>query len=381
MFLKFGGQNFFCFKEDFEVDLRLNKNCPENISRGLDVAKVMCIKGANAAGKTNSLKALSFICDFMTNSFSKKPDEKISIESFFNNNQDIKLFCEFRLDDLEYRYEIELTSKAVKKEILRFARAPEKVLFERRGDQILFLDDSFLDIQSIPQLRGNASLVSIANQHEIKSLSRIYQFFKKALSNVAYVGFKDLLTNDIHEFYHTAPEALSFVKDLIIRFDTGISDIVIDSYEDSEGNEIYYPVFVFDINGEKETLRYSHQSSGTKRLYHLLGFIFLVLEQADEKSASSLFIADELDLHLHSKILPELIKLFDESKNSQLIFSCQNDEILNDLGKYRAILVSKDENESFSYRLDELPSDVLRNNRPITPHYQNERIGGVPKIG
>jgi hypothetical protein len=36
MILRYGGSNYFCFKEDFEIDLRLNKNCSEDISNGKD---------------------------------------------------------------------------------------------------------------------------------------------------------------------------------------------------------------------------------------------------------------------------------------------------------------------------------------------------------
>ena len=154
-----------------------------------------------------------------------------------------------------------------------------------------------------------------------------------------------------------------------------------DKYTDSEGKEVFYPIFEFEVDGCSKTLRFSEQSSGTKRLYHLLGFIFLVLEGNHDLPYCATFIADELDLHLHSKILPELIKIFEDASNAQLIFSCQNDQILDSLGKYRTVLINKEENESYSYRLDDLPSDVLRNGRPITPHYANESIGGVPKIG
>ncbi|MEZ8695351.1 ATP-binding protein, partial [Vibrio splendidus] len=64
-----------------------------------------------------------------------------------------------------------------------------------------------------------------------------------------------------------------------------------------------------------------------------------------------------------------------------LLFTCQNDQIIDEMGKYRTILINKADNESYSYRLDELPSDLLRNGRPITPHYKKGAIGGVPNIG
>ena len=38
------------------------------------------------------------------------------------------------------------------------------------------------------------------------------------------------------------------------------------------------------------------------------------------------------------------------------------------------------ENESFLYRLDEIPGDMIRKNRPISPIYNANKIGGKPKI-
>jgi hypothetical protein len=43
-------------------------------------------------------------------------------------------------------------------------------------------------------------------------------------------------------------------------------------------------------------------------------------------------------------------------------------------------LVNKEDNESFAYRLDEIPGDILRNDRPILPAYNDGKIGGIPKL-
>ena len=67
-------------------------------------------------------------------------------------------------------------------------------------------------------------------------------------------------------------------------------------------------------------------------------------------------------------------------KNAQLLISTHDDGVLNILGKYRSILVAKEENESFAYRLDELPSDVVRNDRSLVSAYNQGNLGGVPKL-
>ncbi|GAA3931252.1 ATP-binding protein [Litoribacillus peritrichatus] len=384
MFLKYGGRNFYCFKDDFEVDLRLNKNCPQDISKGKDFSKVMCIKGANAAGKTNILKALSFVCNFATNSFNSKPDDEIKVESFFQNQLPVFLFCEFRsnVNSDEYRYEITLSKKKVLIESLFLLNNGKKqrALFHREGNSIKELYSTYEEFKKIPQIRDNASLISIANQHEILCSLEAYWIFNTVITNVNHIGFKDLTPDNLHKYYFDNSKALDFVTNLLRRFDTGIHDLKIDTYTNNEGDEIYYPLFIYHVDDQEHSLRLHQQSSGTRRLYHLLGLVYLVVDLAHDTPYTPTFIADELDLHLHSKILPELTKIFEESNKAQLIFTCQNDQILDSMGKYRTTLINKEENESYSYRLDELPSDLLRNNRPITPHYTNGSIGGEPNI-
>lgn len=93
---------------------------------------------------------------------------------------------------------------------------------------------------------------------------------------------------------------------------------------------------------------------------------------------------DEFDIYLHPLILPALLNLFiDEKfnkKNSQLIFTTHNSQIMDIIGKYRTVLLNKEDGESYGYRLDEIRGDLVRNDRPISPIYNSGKIGGVPKI-
>jgi AAA15 family ATPase/GTPase len=76
--------------------------------------------------------------------------------------------------------------------------------------------------------------------------------------------------------------------------------------------------------------------------------------------------------------------LFDDPEkninNAQLIFTTHNTDIMDKLGKYRVVLVNKQDNESFLYRLDEIPGDILRNDRSIIPAYKAGKIGGKPRL-
>jgi hypothetical protein len=63
-----------------------------------------------------------------------------------------------------------------------------------------------------------------------------------------------------------------------------------------------------------------------------------------------------------------------------MIFTTHDTDIIDLLGRYRTYIVNKDENESYVYRLDELPGDMLRNDRPISPAYKDGKIGGKPRL-
>ena len=93
---------------------------------------------------------------------------------------------------------------------------------------------------------------------------------------------------------------------------------------------------------------------------------------------------DEFDIYFHPHILPKLLELFINpeinTRSTQLIFTTHNSEILDKISKYRTYLVNKEYNESYCYRLDEIPGDILRNDRSISKVYNSGKIGGVPRI-
>lgn len=384
MLLQYGGSNYHCFKDDFDINLRLNNNCPEEISQGKDFTTAMCIKGANGAGKTNALKPMAFLSFFAFASFSFEPNEEIPIESYYNNNNPIYLYCEFRIVDEEFLYEITLTSEAIIKESLTNITGKHEIVFLREGNKIVDKLDHLSDFDMLPELRSNVSLISTGAQYNIDALQHFHAFFQSFHFNVNLYGFVEPSPEEkIHKFYYDNKDALTFVSSLLKTFDTGIEEISVGRFRNEKDDKlIYYPIFHHRTEGGIKKLRIQHQSSGTRRLYRMLGQLFQLIEAGNAYDAfTRVWLADELDLHLHSMITPEIIRLVEQHANVQLIFTCQNDKLMDQMGKYRTTIVEKENNESFVYRLDEISSDLLRNYRPISPHYEAGRLGGVPKIG
>ncbi len=382
MLLEYGAKNFFSFKEGIEISFRLKKGCSEEISMGKNYSTILCVKGANASGKTNALKVLSFLSEVCCNSFNSKPEDEFRFETYFFNKKRASFFVEFcDNDNIEFRYELELNKKQILRETLFRKKKKTIKLFDRIENSINDRIKEFSEIDNI-KLRNNASIISTAYQYELPVLRNIYIFFFRIILNINY--FKGLLEqphsiDSITSYYYHNKNVFEFAKDIIKKCDLGIVDIEIEKRLDGKDQVKYIPLFVHESkNNKKHNINYYEESSGTRSLYGQLFKYFIALE------IGGVLVLDEFDINLHPDILPFLIQLFTDNKtnkkNAQLLFTTHNSNILNTLGKYRTVLVNKDENESYLYRLDEIPGDIIRNDRPIEPVYRSGKIGGVPRI-
>jgi len=379
MLLNYGARNFYCFKEGIEISFELSSNCPQKISKGKSVSNLVCIKGANGSGKTNALKILSFLNNFCTNSFNEKPDQKVLIFSYFGNSHPIELYCDFKIDDISYSYEVSLNENNIISESITRTKKRTITIFKREGNELKGCIKEFSELKKI-KLRSNASIISTANQYEITGVHPIYRFFLRITSNVNWSGRENFQRDHqyVSKFYNNNQSALEFSVNIIKISDLGINDIFIFERKDEKGKKFFFPIFEHDADVKDNQLTFYDQSSGTKELYVILPYYKQILD------TGGVLILDEFDINLHPHILPLLIKLFDDEKtnphNAQMVFSTHHDSIIDYMGKYRTIIVNKEKSESYAYRLDEIPGDILRNDRPIGPIYNAGKIGGVPKV-
>ena len=376
MLLEFGAENFCSFKEGFEISFQKSKNSTK------DIANIIALKGANASGKTNVIKALAFLRDFTIDSFSElKPDEQIHISSFFKNSEPILLYIIFLEKNIEYKYEIQLTNTKVISEKIWKKDKRETLIIERDDSSIKAIKE-FNELETINLNRKNASIISIAKQYGLTELNMIYNFFENIFLNVNFIGHDKNMFDDfngVSKLYFDSPSMLNFVIEFLKKSDIGLYDIKILTKKDEEtGLVTYFPIFEYKINEIITTLNYYEQSAGTQLLFTQLSLYRLVIH------LGSVLVLDEFDISLHPDLLPMLLGLFENKEinknNAQLILTTHNDEIMDKLGKYKTVLVNKEDNESFLYRLDEIPGDIIRNDRPISPIYNANKIGGKPRL-
>jgi AAA15 family ATPase/GTPase len=383
MLLEFGFKNFFSFKEGAVISYKLDANCPKNISNGQDFSTALVVKGANASGKTNILRALSFLSYFAAHSFKSEPNSLIPISPYFESKEPSEFYIEFKVEDIIYFYELVCNQHKIISEKI-FKKNKRKIkLLERSNDHLTFIkpNESLDNLSAIKVIKPNASIISTAHQYGFNDLEVIYNFFNTISSNVRHDGL-DINLIDIRKVSKILNEDNSLLKEIssfIADCDTGVSNINITEIIYQNNEKQYFPLFVHPYEGNKEaTITEQFESQGTKWLYKNLPGYFITLLNG------GILILDDFDVHLHPYILPKLINLFinpeTNPKNSQLLISTHDDGVLDLLGKYRTVLVNKEDNESFAYRLDELPGDLVRNDRSIVPPYTQGKLGGVPKL-
>jgi AAA15 family ATPase/GTPase len=379
MLLKFGAKNFYSFKEGVEISLNLGASCPKSVSKGNKISNLLCVKGANGSGKSNLLKIVSFMRSFCCDSFTIKPDEVILIDAFFLNSLPIEFYCDFTSMGAQYRYEASLTQKKVVLEKVSRKKKRLTPIFTRENNKIVQCIEEFSELTKIKQ-RNNVSIISAAHQYEIEAIKPIYEFFTNVRSNVAWSGPVPFSADYkvISKFYKESPEFFASAREFIKNCDLGIADITIKKLKDEKGELYYFPIFIHDTKNENNRLGFHYQSLGTKTLYRSFPYYIIALNWG------GVLVMDEFDTDFHPHLLSKIVNLFEDKKinkkNAQLIFSTHNTEIIDNMSKYRTVLVNKEESESYAYRLDEIPGDLIRNDRLIAPVYNSGKIGGVPRI-
>jgi len=389
MIKRFGFKNFASFKDGTEISFSSKDTSMGDDNEEINLSKVIGIKGANGSGKTNILKALTFLYCFCvkrmkTTVDTQSSDSKVDIPlSTFMDSEDVtEFYIEFIILGTTYYYELDITKSGIVREEIRRKNKKEIVCIVRERNKITDCLKEFDELKTL-KLKADQSLMSIINDFDFNSpmldLKLMRSFFIRVLFNVGVDGYQNLESDDyfeVAEFYNDHDEAFEFVKEIISSVDDGITDIIIEETTDkSSGTTIFYPLFVHEIDDYDFSIGLAHESMGTKALFLTLYKYWLTIKNG------GLLILDEFDTHLHAMILPELIELFTNTKintkNAQLIITAHNTEIIDSLGRYNTVLVNKENNESYSYRLDEI--SLLRNDRLISPIYKKGKIGGTPK--
>ena len=367
MLLRFGCENFRSIGPYQELLLTANLRKDESDSYILksegvkeSVLPLVAIYGANASGKTNMLRALKFITDFIVNSH-KEDLEGSNIPKFkLIEEYDLKeqLFdIDFLLNDIHYHYGFVLDGDCIAEEWLYSfsykARASKSVLFHRNvAEEIEFYFGSNLKgkNKSIATITNKHSLfLSVAEKSNHELLSKISNFFK---SNFSFRFSDDLSQTRIAkkiEKYSLEDEISAFLSSV----DVGSTKIRVEKYPvddkkaEMHGNlaqalksvmdvEFEIPLDEYEYNieidrknnkGKNVPFKFLQESLGTRALISLLVPVFMNLK------TGGVLIVDELESSLHTLLSKRLVELFSSpnfNKNgAQLVFTTHETQLLN----------------------------------------------------
>ena len=444
MLIQFVVKNYLSFsdKEEsvFKMTATSDNRHPNHVAhikeQNLDILRTAAIYGANGAGKTNLIKALSFLKNLITKGV--PPNKRIPIRRFKLSDTAAQEPARFEIEVLQegthYSYGLVLDDSRIREEWL-FETKPngrETLLFERTttekgNSQFEFgarLKESGSDFLSFVAqgTRPVQPFISEAELRNIKQIQPFIDWFRNTLELVpAELVYKQLEVR-IHHDQDFAKKLGAFLK----AAGTGIESVgtEVESLEFSKHfpgmPEDMKQGILSDLNGKNKAViinainpensatdlklisgtpesplliklltkhkhssgkeisfPYKDESMGTKRLMHLFPILFSL------QQTNKVFVIDELDRSLHPLLSRTFLSNFldSKSKQSQLVFTT-HEECLLDLDLLRrdeVWFVEKDETQAS--RCYPLTDFKIRPDVEIRKGYLNGRFGAIPFFG
>ncbi len=386
--------NFYSIGEEQEISFEVSRkdlldDSAREISKDQFLNLVTCVIGSNASGKTTILRALSFLCWFINESYiSMKNEMLISVNPhILKQGEPTKLEIEFYNNDNFYKYIIEFNKKEVLEEKLVEKKSRDQNIFEttRVNNKLeiktkIKINDTdrarFLERPNIPLL---SFLINTGYLPEIS-------FFKNFKSNVppsgSFIsqGINILnLSEKMDKNENLRQMILEFCKEGDLNIDDfEFSNIPAYNPQNQEPKFLRLLNLVHNSNIKKFTLPIYEESHGTQKNIYLLYELLTMLE------VGGVVVIDEIESGLHPYLVKKLISLFERKntnpKNAQLIFSTHQHVLLNDRLKTQIFIVEKDNgtSESIIYCLNEI--EGIRNDENFTNKYLSGTYGGIPKV-
>jgi hypothetical protein len=397
--------NFYSIRDLQVIDLRAMGHAPEEPGRIAPLwpgateraPKVIGLFGANASGKSNVLRALSFLAWFVRDSFRAAPEAWMPYQRFndeqarelpthlavhFSGPADLKRATEPGVAQCRYAYEVSLDGPAgqptrVIKETLKYwpPDAGRQVrLFERNEAGSVSAGKEF-DLVGYRQalekvLRPNASVISTLTQLKHPLSTLLWRTAGLVSSNIL-IEKQEFNDDAIARHYAANPKLLELLNRDIERIDLGVRGMRIQAGPNG-------PLALFEHEGLAGPLHVQYESHGTRLFVRTFPLLIQALE------SGGIAAIDELDLAIHPLVLPELVRWFhDPDRNpfdAQLWMTCNNASLLEELVKEEILFCEKDDRgRTTIYGLRDV--QAVRRNDNYYRKYLGGVYGAVPHLG
>lgn len=396
--------------------------------------RMAAIYGANAAGKSNLIKAIKFLKSIVL-------DEEIPAdlhEKKFrlhnkSKNKPITIGIEFIVKDTPCIYAMQVDDQIIVKEELYesgLGLKDDKLIFERQSTkdktEVKFYNEFY-------EIEENVLLSGLIEKNLSKPFKPILKLLDGLNNDYLKVVRRALfwLTNRLHiidpntrpsqlaHWIDVHPEFYEYMRDTIQSFHVGIKDIEIEKITAKEffGNDDEKEIdrilktmdekkidvvemankdgdlvcivrengkiivkrlrFVHEGDNENQHFLTSEESDGTKRLLELAPAFLGIIKNAD------VFLIDEIERSLHPLLIKEMLRIISKKKDcrGQLIFTTHESNLLdqNIFRKDEIWFVEKDKlGNSDIYSLSDFKE---HHTIDIRKGYLNGRYGAIPFLG
>lgn len=389
---------------------------------GKSVLRSAVIYGANAAGKSNLVKAMAFAQSII------KDGEKSTLKRDFLQFRFLDRFdsaptsFEFRflIKDCVFIYGFDISGKLeIEAEWLATQKGDDEVtLFERTSEGKATVGKSFsklfptdkislktLRILTNLPLRSDQLLLNRIQDLPLESQGQTILSIINWLTQNLVVLRPDYRMNNINDILAGNEKLKCLAEGFLNRVGTGVGGLTFHEIEREaslyngfleEGRRHFYDLdyrlkeddpnmvivrVLFSTHSTQTggcVLPFAEESDGTQQLLHLLPVL------AGPANGEKVIVIDELDRSLHPLICWEFIRFFSESAPSahkQLIVTTHEAHLLNQdlLRRDEYWFVEKDEQQQS--RMVSLCDFKVRNDFQVEKGYLQGRFGAIPMIG
>lgn len=397
MLLQFRFNNYKSFRDEtiFDMSATTFKEHSYSLLKLREEEKILplgVIYGANASGKSNFIKAFSFMRDFVISSLVNDNEQPmpIPVESFKFMSDNLETSSEFEVffftKETEYQYGFILNKQRIFEEWLYFKpkKNKERVsLFRRYKDEIKF-NSNMKQAEIFKDFIDEKTLfLSLTNKTNIEASKDVVQWFRSTIViNYGNTSFERVM--NIRPILMENKEYILSLESFLKAIDVRISGLILKENETVKPKEEKdFEVYTKHngIDGKEYFLLLEQESDGTKKMFCLYNFIYMTLQ-----SGRILFI-DELNAKLHPLLVRYIINMFRDPQinknNAQLIFTTHDVSILSkDIFRRDEIWFTEltDSGTSILYSLSEYKIDdkKVRNDASFSKDYLSGRYGAIP---
>ena len=409
----FSVSNYHSVREEVVLDLRIPSTSPDLPRFRRSVARpdvrlptVAVLMGPNGAGKTTLLRALTLMAHGVSTVAAAADNAAIGGLVPFGSTghwaEPIRFRLEIEGDWLMpgeppqlFRYEAAVGPAAPESRervyrhegLFHFPKARARRLFERvgPGESIRLAGEVAVELGlgarngRLRAIREDASVLGTLAVLGVPLAKRISAWMQGILawSNISWFESREFSTRKVIDMIDKNYSAVKpWIEERIQASDLGIHGLEIRDV-DSPGSSERTVVF-FKHRGLDLSIPMDFESSGTKRLFHLLPRLRMALDAGEP------LVLDEIDGDLHVDVAGEIMDWFRSGetnpRNAQLLVTSHNVGLLDDLEKEEVFIVEKTRDGATRVHGAQ---DVrgLRRDARLYPKYRAGVLGGIPKIG